>query len=81
MNYQAWARHQPRTNASTLETYTLEKPEYHFDQRFSGRSRHISLPTCRVSDVQLTRISYPLLAARGLLRQFVQEHRDGHQAS
>jgi len=37
--------------------------------------------SCRVSDVQLTRRSYPLIAARGLLRQFIQEHRDGHQAS
>ncbi|MEQ5855271.1 hypothetical protein NFI08_06160 [Halomonas sp. EF61] len=37
--------------------------------------------TCGVSDVQLTKRSYPLIAARGLLRQFIQEHCHGDQAS
>lgn len=37
--------------------------------------------SCRVPDDQMSLRSYPLLAARGLLQQFIREQVHGHQAS
>ncbi|BCA91579.1 MAG TPA: hypothetical protein DHW46_00530 [Halomonas sp.] len=37
--------------------------------------------TCRIPDDQIAYKSYPLLAARELLQQFIQEQVHGHQAA
>jgi len=39
------------------------------------------ITTCRVPDDQMNYRSYPLLAARELLQQFIREQVHGHQAA
>ena len=46
---------------------------------FERLMRHI--PSCRVPDDQMSYRSYPLLAARELLQQFIREQVHGHQAA
>ena len=41
----------------------------------------VFLNTCRVPDDQMSYRSYPLLAARELLQQFIWEQVHGHQAA
>lgn len=65
-----------RGSFSQPETYTLGKGHVLF---FYTRLEYLA--KCRVPDDQVSHRSYPLLAARGLLQQFIREQVHGHQAA